>query len=62
MSLWDWLLAAFIYEKFFDDDPKEHPNRSTFDDDSFRHTTTKMIFDSGLRLNRNNCYLCNATN
>ena len=36
MSLFDWLLAAFIYEKFFDDDPKEHPNRSTFDDDSFR--------------------------
>ena len=36
MSLFDWLLAAFVYEKFFDDDPKEHPNRSTFDDDSFR--------------------------
>ena len=37
MSLWDWLLAAFIYEKFFDN---KSNNRwscdDSFNDDSYR--------------------------
>ena len=31
MSLWDWLLAAWIYEEIFDDDSKERLHEKSFD-------------------------------
>ena len=33
MSLWDWLLAAWIYEELFDDDSNapSHDNDSSYD-------------------------------
>ena len=34
MSLWDWLLAAFIYEKIFDKDPNDKSCDDTRDYDS----------------------------
>ena len=34
MSLWDWLLAAWIYEELFDDDLDSTSHDSTRDYDS----------------------------
>ena len=34
MSLWDWLLAAWIYEELFDDDSDTTSHDNTRDDDS----------------------------
>ena len=34
MSLWDWLLAAWIYEELFDDDSDNTSNDNTRDYDS----------------------------
>ena len=34
MSLWDWLLAAWIYEEFIDDDSNDSPRNDTHDYDS----------------------------
>ena len=34
MSLWDWLLAAWIYEEFFDDDTDNTSHNNTRDYDS----------------------------
>ena len=34
MSLWDWLLAAWIYEELFDDDPDNRSCGDTRDYDS----------------------------
>ena len=34
MSLWDWLLAAWIYEEIFDDDPDSTSHNNTCDYDS----------------------------
>ena len=34
MSLWDWLLAAWIYEEFFDDDSHYNSHNKTHDYDS----------------------------
>ena len=36
MSLWDWLLAAFIYEKVFDNDSNDKLHDDAFNDDSYR--------------------------
>ena len=35
MSLWDWLLAAWIYEEIFDDDSNDRQCNNTYDRDSF---------------------------
>ena len=34
MSLWDWLLAAWIYEEFFDNDSNDRSYDNTRDYDS----------------------------
>ena len=34
MSLWDWLLAAWIYEEIFDDDSNDCSHNNTRDYDS----------------------------
>ena len=34
MSLWDWLLAAWIYEEFIDDDSNDCSHNNTRDYDS----------------------------
>ena len=34
MSLWDWLLAAWIYEEIFDDDSGDRLHDNTHDYDS----------------------------
>jgi hypothetical protein len=34
MSLWDWLLAAWIYEELFDDDSSNSSHDNTRDYDS----------------------------
>ena len=34
MSLWDWLLAAWIYEELFDDDLDSTSHDNTCDNDS----------------------------
>ena len=34
MSLWDWLLAAWIYEELFDDDSDNTSHDNTCDYDS----------------------------
>ena len=34
MSLWDWLLAAWIYEEMFDDESDDMPYDNTRDYDS----------------------------
>ena len=34
MSLWDWLLAAWIYEELFDDDTDNTSNNNNRDYDS----------------------------
>ena len=34
MSLWDWLLAAWIYEELFDDDADNSSHDDTHDYDS----------------------------
>ena len=34
MSLWDWLLAAWIYEEIFDDDSNDRSCDDTRDNDS----------------------------
>ena len=36
MSLWNWLLAAWIYEEIFDDDSKNRSCDDSFNNDSFR--------------------------
>ena len=36
MSLWDWLLAAWIYEDLFDDDSSNSSHDNTRDNDSYR--------------------------
>ena len=35
MSLWDWLLAAWIYEEIFDDDSNERSCNDARDNDSY---------------------------
>jgi hypothetical protein len=34
MSLWNWLLAAWIYEELFDDEPGDRLHDNTCDYDS----------------------------
>ena len=34
MSLWDWLLATWIYEELFDDDSDDRSHYNTRDNDS----------------------------
>ena len=34
MLLWDWLLAAWIYEELFDNDSNNSSQNNTYDDDS----------------------------
>ena len=34
MSLWDWLLAAWIYEEVFDNDSNNTSHNNTHDNDS----------------------------
>ena len=36
MSLWDWLLAAWIYEEIFDDYSNDRSCDDTRDNDSYR--------------------------
>ena len=36
MSLWDWLLVAWIYEEIYDDDSNDWRCNNTYDRDSFR--------------------------
>ena len=36
MSLWDWLLAAFVCEKVFDNDSNKKSRNDLLFDDSFR--------------------------
>lgn len=35
MSLWDWLLAAWIYEEIFDEDSNDRQCNNTYDRDLF---------------------------
>ena len=35
MSLWDWLLAAWIYEELFDDDLDNTSHDNTYDYDDY---------------------------
>ena len=41
MSLWDWLLAAWIYEELFDDDSDTPSHDNTCDYD--RHMTSMIM-------------------
>lgn len=45
MSLWDWLLAAWIYEEIFDDDSSKHSCDSTCNNNSFRDYDYEDDFD-----------------
>ena len=45
MSLWDWLLAAWIYEEIFDDDSSKHSCDSTCNNNSFRDYDYDDDFD-----------------
>ena len=36
MSLWNWLLAAWIYEELFDNDSKNRSCDDSFSDNTFR--------------------------
>ena len=45
MSLWDWLLAAWIYEEIFDNDSKDRNCNNTYDRDSFRDYNYEDDFD-----------------
>ena len=36
MSLWDWLLAAWIYDNVFDNKSNNRSCDDSFNDDSFR--------------------------
>ena len=36
MSLWDWLLATWIYEEIFEDDSNDRKCGNAYDRDSFR--------------------------
>ena len=45
MSLWDWLLAAWIYEEIFDDDSNDRKCGNTYDRDSFRDYDYDDDFD-----------------
>ena len=36
MSLWDWLLAAWIYEEIFDYDSDNRLSDDSFNNDSYR--------------------------
>ena len=42
MSLWDWLLAAWIYEELFDDDSNNTSHDNTLAT-MIRHTTTMIM-------------------
>ena len=45
MSLWDWLLAAWIYEEVFDDDSDNTPHNNTRDyDSSYDHDDYDEVF------------------
>ncbi len=45
MSLWDWLLAAWIYEEFFDNDSNDRRCDNTCNHDSFRDYDYEDDFD-----------------
>ena len=45
MSLWDWLLAAWIYEEIFDDDSNDRQCNNTYDRDSLRDYDYEDDFD-----------------
>ena len=45
MSLWDWLLAAWIYEEIFDNDSNDRSCDNTCNHDSFRDYDYEDDFD-----------------
>ena len=45
MSLWDWLLAAWIYEEIFDDDSNDRSCDNICNHDSFRDYDYEDGFD-----------------
>lgn len=45
MSLWDWLLAAFVCEKVFDNDSNKKSRNDLLYDDSFRDCDYDDNFD-----------------
>ena len=45
MSLWDWLLAAWIYEEIFDYDSNDRSCDNTCNHDSFRDYDYEDDFD-----------------
>ena len=45
MSLWDWLLAAWICEEFFDNDSNDRSCDNTCNHDSFRDYDCEDDFD-----------------
>ena len=46
MSLWDWLLAAWIYEEIFDNDSNDRSCDNTCNHDSFRDYDYEDDFDN----------------
>ena len=36
MSIWNWLMAAWIYDKIFDNDSNDRSSDDSFNNDSFR--------------------------
>ena len=45
MSLWDWLLAAWIYEEIFDDDSNDRSGDDTCDyDASYDYDDCEEVF------------------
>ena len=47
MSLWDWLLAAWIYEELFDDDSDNSLPDNTCYHDSFHNHVYNDDFEDG---------------
>ena len=45
MSLWDWLLAAWIYEEIFDNDSNDRSFDNTCNHNSFRDYDYEDDFD-----------------
>ena len=45
MSLWDWLLAAWIYEEIFDNDSNDRNCDNTCNNDSLRDYDYEDDFD-----------------
>ena len=44
MSLWDWLLAAWIYEELFDDDSNDPKSNKTYNRDLYHDYDFKDDF------------------